>query len=243
MATRRAAAHPKTANLRHDLDASITVTLYGKVFNDLTYSEPAEEAEVKGPTFFSASDQPTFGKIYCIGFNGRFTELPLPVVLLLPDEGVPIGDPNPCPKTDTQWMIRATDSVLRFNYTPVRAADLIKIRLLVDIDAHFRFQNVHFNPGNTTITGEINAYLHVHQPLPDPIPDIDITVISATWPFTINATGASINIPFGPATLTLTYTPPATLCGSVHVHVSLPDPIPDIDQTWNLGCIGIGVAA
>lgn len=230
-----------TASFLALADDALVVRFYGKKLDDLPITP------TRANSLSSAHDgaKPVAALLYGSHFLGKCFRFPKPMIAVLPDTDV---DPTGCeefldPKKFRMWSIPKDGPTMWLDYKVQSAAELASpVHAMVDVDAKFGFQNVHFDPGKLTISGQLRAYLRLHQNFPWPIGDIGATVIDATWDFRINAAAGSATINFGVASLTLQYVPPTELCGSVTVSVDVAH-IGHFGHTFPLGCIDIAAVA
>jgi len=112
-------------------------------------------------------------------------------------------------------------------------------RRLLDVNSDFRIHDLGLRAA--TLSGKVKAYLHLHQSGPFGFTILDVTVLDMDAPFAIDFTSLvskSISVfSNGVADAAVCFYPnPNRVCGSVSVHVNLPE-IGAWFQTFNLACV------
>jgi hypothetical protein len=132
------------------------------------------------------------------------------------------------------------DSFTRFmtRYEKITALDPAT-RSLLDVNSDFRIHDIALR--DFTLSGKVKAYLHLHQSGPFGFTMLDVTVLDMDAPFAIDFASLlskSISIfSNGVADAEIFFYPnPNRVCGSVSVHVNLPN-LGAWFQTFNLACV------
>jgi hypothetical protein len=112
-------------------------------------------------------------------------------------------------------------------------------RRLLDVNSDFRIHDLALS--DATLSGKVKAYLHLYQSRPFGFTILDVTVLDMDAPFAIDFTSLlnkSISVfSNGVADAEVCfYSNPNRVCGSVSVHVNLPD-IGAWFQTFALACV------
>jgi hypothetical protein len=211
----------------------LTVTLYG---------DPVKGFEIRHPLgeVVSQPGKDILLPVRVAGIKtfGACVILPSPILLLLPGAGQELKVPE-CgwEKPKQKWSLDPKFTTAAINITPVAIGDLAKLRPSLDVQADFHLHDVHLD--GTTIRGKLRSYLHLHQSLPFPLPDINVTVVDRDDAFAINlAPGTCITVfSIGVASAQVCYRAnPNRICGEVQVGIDLPV-IGHWGQNFTIACV------
>lgn len=216
------------------IDEKFQIKIFGKKVTDVEINTSRASVLLRGNI-----SKLVLVKVYGTKLFGDCIKLPIPFYTLLPDNGMPsdvcgdLGNPDEY----LMWILGKNQEFISLSVNSGNVEEIIKSQLhvLVDVNADFHVHDL--NVSGTTVSGRLRAYLHLHQKLHWPLPDIDITIVDGDFPFSINidtcVTVATVSVVSAQVCF---HTNPNRVCGEVSVGIDLPV-IGHWGQVFSIACV------
>lgn len=219
-----------TISFLSEVDEKLEIRIYGKKVHDFSII-PIEKSKLGAKT--------TFVKIYGIKALGICHKLSKPLLTILPGDGqVSIGCSDFDTKEFLMWMLPKEHPIVTFETQVTSIEEFInqEVKPLIDVDAAFGIHNLQVN--GDTISGYLQARLKLHQKLPWPAKDINITVVDGNFPFSFKLANVCYPIyTVGVASAQLCISlNPNKICGEINFSVPLPFGL-HFNHSFQIACV------
>lgn len=212
------------------VDEKLVIRIYGKKVHDFSI-KPSEKSK------FGANIN--FVQVYGAKILGICSKLPTPILTMLPGEGVaPVGCSDFDPKEFLMWVLPKDHPLVTFDTQITSIEEFAKqqVNFLIDVDSEFGIHDLQVH--GDTVSGTLRARLKLHQKMPWPAPDINVTVVDGNFPFSFklaNVCYPVYTVGVASAQLCISLNP-NKICGEITFSVPLPFGL-HFDRTFTIACV------